>query len=140
MAAKKKPIVRFDTVPIEKREMLRAEEAASLFFGVSRSTWYAWFRDGWLPKPVQILGHKNRWRTAELRDWCCAGCPPASSWRWTPTQLGSYESLILDAQGRFEDLSDEINQLSERKEALNVEITSLNESKKHAILMARLQR
>ena len=108
MAAKKKPIIRFDTVPIEKREMLRAEEAATLLFGVSRSTWYAWFRDGWIPMPVQILGHKNRWRTAELRDWCCAGCPQQSAWRWEPTRLGIYANLIQERQAELDEIKHEI--------------------------------
>lgn len=96
-----------DSIPLERRELLRADEAAALFFGVSRSTWYAWLSDGWLPRPIVFLGHKFRWRRVELQDWCAAGCPQQSAWRWEPSRLGIYASLVQEVAAELAGLQDE---------------------------------
>lgn len=103
----KKPIVRFDTVPIREREMLRAAEAATLFFGKGRSTWYSWLRDELIPRPVKLPNGNNYWRRIELLDWCASGCPPASRWRWTPARLPTYERLVQEVAAELAGLQDE---------------------------------
>ena len=102
-----KTTIKADSVPIAERELLRAEEFGALFFGCSRSTIYSWLSDGWIPRPVVVAGHKNRWRRVELLDWVAAGCPPATGWRWTPTRLSSYETLIQEVAAELADIRDE---------------------------------
>ena len=105
--------IKADSVPIGERELLRAEEVGALFFGCSRSTVYAWLSDGWIPKPVTVIGHKNRWRKVELLDWIAAGCPQQSAWRWEPSRLGIYESLILERRAELDDLGRERAELED---------------------------
>ena len=103
--------IKASDVPLSERELLRADEVGALFFGCSRSTVYSWLSDGWLPRPVRLAGHKNRWRRVELLDWIAAGCPPASRWRWTPSRLGIYASLILERRAELDDLGCEKSEL-----------------------------
>ena len=110
--------IKADSVSLSERELLRAEEVGALFFGCSRSTIYSWLSDGWLPRPVRLAGHKNRWRRVELLDWIAAGCPPASRWRWTPSRLGVYETLIQEANAELEDLCAERAELEDEIVAL----------------------
>jgi excisionase family DNA binding protein len=41
---------------------------------------------GDVPAPLKI-GRSVRWRRAELRDWCNAGCPSPrrTGWAWDPS-------------------------------------------------------
>ena len=110
--------IKADSVPIEKRELLRAEEVGALFFGCSRSTIYSWLSDGWLPRPVRLAGHKNRWRRVELQDWICAGCPPASRWRWSPARLPTYERLLQERRAELDELGREKAELEQEIVAL----------------------
>jgi len=103
-----RPIVKFDSVPIQDRQMLRAAEVGTLFFGVSGNNWRKWHRDGWTPKPVVFLGNRFLWRRIELLDWIAAGCPQESLWRWEPSKLGIYESLIQERQAELGEIKDEI--------------------------------
>ena len=100
-------------VPIEKRAMLAAGEAASLIFGKSRSTWYSWLRDELIPRPVKLPGGNNYWRRIELLDWVAAGCPQQSAWRWSPARLPTFERLLQERRAELEELGCELSELKD---------------------------
>lgn len=59
--------------PIDRRELLNAEEAAEMA-GVGKRSWWRHCSSGRAPAPVRI-GGSVRWRKTELAAWIAAGCP-----------------------------------------------------------------
>ena len=102
-------------LPLHLRELLTAEEVGDLFFNCGKSTVYGWLRDEWIPRPIQVAGHKNFWRRAELNDWIIEGCPNLRAWRWEPTRIPAQKRFLqrlleLQEQAKAElaEIQDEI--------------------------------
>lgn len=53
--------------------------AAASLCGVAASTWDRLTAEGLNPDPIRITS-APAWRTAELRAWVEAGCPPRGEW------------------------------------------------------------
>jgi predicted DNA-binding transcriptional regulator AlpA len=81
----------------EKREYLKASEAAALF-AVSAPVWMAWAQHGWTPRAVPV-GRSLRWSLASIRQWAQANCPEGnvSGGKQRPELLHARQHNLLTA-------------------------------------------
>ncbi|MSR60318.1 MAG: DNA-binding protein [Planctomycetaceae bacterium] len=62
--------------------LLLTSDALARLLRISKRSLMRLRSRGKLPRPIQ-LGRSVRWRTAEIREWVEAGCPPMSTWEST---------------------------------------------------------